>query len=366
MRLFLTAFLGLAWGLSLGQGNYYNNLNDSLRCQQLKSALKKLISNGYIERTYTDVRGFMETYDRRTNDAGTNQIIWDMYSDNPSGPEPYEFRINTFCSNENVTEEGKCWNREHCVPASWFGSVTPTFTDIVNLVPSDAYVNNRRGNNPYGKVGTASFTSRNGSKLGNSITNGVTGTVFEPIDEYKGDFARIMLYMITRWEDSLPKWGGSDANRALGPDPFLGFKREYLDLMLTWHEQDPPSQKERDRNNAIQIFQGNRNPFVDRPEFAGRIWKTSAEECSRYTVHIFENHYTNISLFPNPVSAPTINISGIMLTNAAYLICDISGRVVAAGELSQPQLSVEQLEKGVYTIILTSEGQIGRGRFFKH
>lgn len=365
MKYFLSLTLLLIWFLSPAQGTYYNTLNDSLRCQQLKTALKKLISTGYIERSYNDVKGFMESNDRKKNDAGTFDIIWDMYSDNPSGPEPYEFRINTFCSNDNTSTEGVCWNREHSLPASWFNNAAPTFTDIVNLVPADALVNNRKSNNPFGKVGSATFTSQNGSKLGSSSTSGISGTVFEPIDAYKGDFARIMLYMITRYEDSLSKWGGADAARVLSPDVFLGYKREYLNLLLQWHEQDPPSQKERDRNNATQIFQGNRNPFVDRPEFAKRIWNTSPEDCARFTVNVFERVYADISLFPNPVINSYLYMSGMNYTGARYMIFDISGRSVASGILQQTAIPVEMLEKGSYILIIEDGDLVARGRFIK-
>ena len=353
------------WTIQLSaQGTYYDGLNDSLRCQQLKAALKKRISTGFISRNYDEVPGFMQTNDRRLNDAGTTQIIWDMYSDNPSGPEPYEYRNGDLCSNQNANTENVCWNREHAMPSSWFNASTPLFSDIINLIPADAYVNNRRSNNPYGKVGSATFTSLNESKLGNSTTTGVSGTVFEPIDTYKGDFARIMLYMVTRYEDSIPKWGGADASRVLSSDIFLGFKREYLDLLLQWHEQDPPSQKEISRNNAAQTFQGNRNPFVDKPEYAARIWKTVPDECARFIVGTKDQQFMPLNLFPNPANGGRIFLGDLSITNGAtYIITNVSGKQVLNDSLNSNSIDISSLNNGMYILTAISGDTIYTGKF---
>ncbi len=103
---------------------------------------------------------------------------------------------------------------------------------------------------------------------------GYSGTVFEPINEFKGDLARGYLYMATRYQNLIGNWesitGNSDA--ILDGSSNQVFEQWTLDLLLKWHEQDPVSQKEIDRNNAAQEFQSNRNPFVDHPEFARAIW----------------------------------------------------------------------------------------------
>ncbi len=353
------------WAIQVdAQGTYYDGLSDSLRCQQLKAALKKRISTGYTSRNYDEVPGFMQTNDRRQNDAGTTQIIWDMYSDNPSGSEPYEYRNGDLCTNQSVDSESDCWNREHAMPSSWFNASTPLFSDVINLVPTDAFVNNRRSNNPYGKVNSATFTSLNGSKLGSSATTGVSGIVFEPIDAYKGDFARIMLYMITRYEDSIPKWGGADADRVLSNDVFLGFKREYLDLLLQWHEQDPPSQKELNRNNAAQTFQGNRNPFVDRPEYAARIWKTAPDECARFIVSTREQTFSALSLYPNPANGGLIYIGDASkAVGATYYISDITGKQVLGGLLNSNSVDISSLNSGMYILTTISGNKVYTGKF---
>jgi endonuclease I len=83
------------------------------------------------------------------------------------------------------------------------------YSDLFMVLPTDGYVNNRRSNYPYGKVGQTSWVSQNGSKLGTSIVQGYTGTVFEPIDSFKGDFARIYFYVATRYKDEIPSWSSN-------------------------------------------------------------------------------------------------------------------------------------------------------------
>jgi endonuclease I len=360
--LLLTALLGIL-SPSFAQGEYYKNLNDSLRCRQLKTALKNLTSAGYTSRSYDEVRFFMEANDTRPSDDGLRNIMWDMYSDNPTGADPYEYRTGQFCTSQSASSEGICWNREHSLPASWFRSVTPIFTDIVNLIPTDAFVNNRRGNVPFGKVSTATFTSQNGSKLGTSAITGISGNVFEPIDAYKGDFARIMLYMITRWEDSVSNWNDPDANRVLGTDIFLGFRPAYLDMLLDWHENDPPSEKERKRNDATQNFQKNRNPFVDVPEFATRIWKTSEQDCINFSVGLPAFSISKTLPYPNPVKNGELKIDLDILKAYRYSIVDLSGKTLQENILLKGAIDVQFLPSGTYLLLLESDGKIEYARF---
>lgn len=148
-------------------------------------------------------------------------------------------------------------------------------TDVHHVFATDGYVNGRRSSYPYGEVASATFTSSNGSKLGTgSSASGYTGTVFEPIDEFKGDFARAYFYMATRYENVIANW---ETNSAYGDAVLNGtsdqvYESWFLTLLLSWHSQDPVSQKEIDRNDAAFNFQNNRNPFVDHPELVNSIW----------------------------------------------------------------------------------------------
>jgi hypothetical protein len=109
--------------------------------------------------------------------------------------------------------------------------------------------------------------------LGPNTTSGFTGTVFEPINDYKGDLARSFFYMATRYQNLLASWNSlGNANDVLDGNAFPGYDAWHLALLIKWHNQDPPTAKEIERNNAIYGYQNNRNPFVDSPQYVNRIW----------------------------------------------------------------------------------------------
>ena len=115
-----------------------------------------------------------------------------------------------------------------------------------------------RSNYPYGEVSSPTYTSDNGSKLGPCSYSGYTGTVFEPIDEFKGDLARTYFYMATCYEDRISGWSSA----VLDGSSYPCYTTWFLNMLLEWDAQDPVSQREIDRNNAVYSVQGNRNPFV--------------------------------------------------------------------------------------------------------
>ena len=131
-----------------------------------------------------------------------------MYSDVPDGTPPYEYTLGVDQGGSAGTE-GTGYNREHSWPASWYGSTSPMYTDVFMVVPTDNEVNNKRNNYPFGETDAPTWTSLNGCELGPCSYPGYTGTVFEPIDEYKGDFARAYFYMTTRYYQMDSSWPGS-------------------------------------------------------------------------------------------------------------------------------------------------------------
>ena len=256
----LLGFLVVAT-LSIAQppANYYNAAN-GLTGDQLKVALHNIIK-GHTSISYAQIwNAFWST------DNKGNGVVWDMYSDRPGGTPPYTYQLGMDqCG--NYSGEGDCYNREHSWPQSWFNEQSTPRTDMHHIFATDGYVNGRRSNYPFGEVQSASWTSQNGSKLGSSKTPGYSGTVFEPIDEYKGDFARALMYMSVRYYSEDSGWGSSDMTTKSVIKPWA------IDLLLRWNDQDPVSQKEIARNNAIyNDYQHNRNPFVDHPEYARMIW----------------------------------------------------------------------------------------------
>jgi endonuclease I len=209
----------------------------------------------------------------RSTDKRADGTVWDMYSDIPGEDPPY---VYTFVTDQcgNYSGEGSCYNREHSFPKSWFNDVStsPMYTDLFHLYPTDGYVNGKRSNYPFGETDRASWTSLNGCELGPSSVNGYSGTIIEPIDTYKGDFARTYFYMATRYYGEDGGWTGSPMVDGAQLEPW---SRE---MMLRWHNDDPVSSKETARNDAVYALQGNRNPFIDHPEYVQLMYSDEGGE----------------------------------------------------------------------------------------
>ena len=238
---------------------YYNNANGKTG-DELKEALHDIIKD-HTTISYQQIwNAFWST------DNKGNNVVWDMYSDGANYSYNYT-DSNHQCGEYN--SEGDCYNREHSWPQSWFSGndqATPS-RDLHHVFPTDGFVNNQRGNNPFGEVSTASWTSQNGSKLGTCKSSlGYNGTVFEPIDEYKGDFARALMYMSVRYYGEDSNWGTSGMTNKSEILPWA------MTMLLRWCDEDPVSDKETVRNNAVYGIQNNRNPFIDHPEYARMIW----------------------------------------------------------------------------------------------
>ena len=256
-------------GAAQPPAHYYNSAN-GLTGEPLKLALHNIIK-GHTSITYAQLwTAFWST------DNKGEGVVWDMYSDVPGGDPAYVYQLSIDqCG--NYSGEGDCYNREHSWPQSWFNNDGIARTDLHHIFPTDGFVNSKRSNYAFGEVRSPSWTSTNGSKLGSSKTPGFSGTVFEPIDEYKGDFARALMYMSVRYYQEDGSWSNSDMTTKSVLKPWA------IDLLLRWNKLDPVSRKEIDRNNAIyDDYQGNRNPFVDYPEYADMIWDAnwSVEEHS--------------------------------------------------------------------------------------
>ena len=197
-----------------------------------------------------------------------------MYSENPTGIDPYTYSTSVSsdkCGSYSV--EGDCYNREHIIPQSVFSEASPTRNDAHFITPTDGKVNGLRSAFPHGIVASASKTTLNGSKLGSSGVSGYSGTVFEPIDEFKGDIARMYFYFATRYENTVAGYSydmfNGTSNQVFTP--------AFLSMLLTWHAQDPVNAREIARNDAIYAQQNNRNPYIDHPEYVQAVWNPVAD-----------------------------------------------------------------------------------------
>jgi endonuclease I len=307
----------------------------------LQEALHGIIDD-HTAVTYTDLWVRFEQTDRTPDGK-----VWDMYSDIPGSSPPYLFE---FFSDQcgNYSSEGDCYNREHSFPKSWFGGENyPMYTDLFHIYPTDGYVNNKRANYPYGDVGSASWTSLNGSKLGGCIDPGYSGTAFEPVDGYKGDLARGLLYMAVRYYGEDAGWPGSEMFDGSQPTDWA------LELLREWHVSDPVSTKEIDRNNVVYGIQENRNPFIDHPEYVGLIWFNPGLEASPGLPEL------SVSAYPNPVRnrlyiriQETGDATNILLTGITITGCQIE---LSFTEEAKDLLVVNTdcLDRGMYFLHLT-------------
>ena len=301
---------------------YYDEA-EGLYDEELRTALYDIISP-HIVRSYSSLWTYFFDTDRKENG-----FVWDMYSDVPGGDPAYNY---TFFDDQcgNYSGEGSCYNREHSFPKSWFGDESPMNTDLYHLYPTDGYTNGQRGNYPYGETDNPNWTSTNGSKRGASSYPGYTGTIFEPIDEYKGDFARTYFYMVTRYKYGVSSWSS----------PMLqgdGFSEWALSLLLAWHSQDQVSDKELSRNNEVYNIQNNRNPFIDHPEYASDIWENTSGVLT-YTSDVkiwYADH--------------TINISSANSSFETLVVYNTLGKRMGEYQINNGKvLTIQSLNSGVY------------------
>lgn len=295
--------------------NFYSNSTGKSGAA-LRSALRDIAKTGHVKLPYTssafDVWNAYAFTDVRP--APLDSFIWDMYSDKPGSTPNYYFKIYTNqCG--TAAAEGNCYSREHCMPNSWWGGLdnaaNPQYSDLHHLFPADQFVNNKKSNFPLGQSLNPTWVSSNGSKVGPCSVSGYTGTVFEPINEYKGDFARAYLYLATRYMDEIGNWVKNyptTESKNLIDTLTYDFKPWFLNMLLTWHKNDPVSTKEINRNNAIyyQTPQRNRNPFIDHPEYVCMIWGGSV--CNLPPI-ISNTVLSNIA----PTQLDTVSISSIVM-----------------------------------------------------
>lgn len=236
---------------------YYNRAENKSG-RQLLEALEDIVG----PHTTVSYDGLLSLY--RTSDVHPNGKIWDMYSTK-------EWNYGNTCGNyKNI---GDCYNREHSFPKSWFDDRSPMSSDAFHIYPTDGKVNGQRSNFPYGECANGTYVaSHNGiralGRLGSSTFPGYSGKVFEPDDQYKGDFARSYFYMAAAYNDRIGAWNSP----MLAGNRFPAFSGWAVNLLLKWHRMDPVSDKERQRNEVVYGRQHNRNPFIDYPDLAEHIW----------------------------------------------------------------------------------------------
>lgn len=313
-KLSLISFVCFAYGTVFAAipVNYYSSCENKSG-KTLLTALYQTITN----HTTVSYDGLWDLY--KTTDIDANGLIWDMYSTKRWTPDKNK------CGNYSLV--GDCYNREHSLPKSWFDEKAPMKSDAFHIFPTDGKVNGQRSNYPYGECANGTRLPSNGSiqalgKLGKSTFSGYSGTVFEPDDEYKGDFARAYFYMVTAYNNQVSSW---DSDMLAG-NSYPAFSTWALNLLLKWHRQDPVSKKEIDRNEAVYAKQRNRNPYIDHPELVEFIWGNRTSDSWSSTLDATPEINTPVdgSSLDLGVTAPNYPLSYTIVVKATNLSSSVS------------------------------------------
>ena len=226
---------------------YYSGITNQVG-QQLKQDLNTIIRNGFEGLSYNSANTILNLTDKDPNNPSNVILIYSGYS----------------VSGE--WDNGLTWNKEHVWPQSLLGvkaGGVNSASNLHNLKPANPSYNPSRGNNP--------FTNE-------LLIKG------EPVrEEVRGDIARILFYMVVMY----PEYNLVD--RAL-----VVYEMAYLQTLLQWHESDPVDDFEMNRNNIIYHYQGNRNPFIDRPYYVERMFSVTIEKESDHT------YYINVEMVYDP------------------------------------------------------------------
>ena len=346
--LFLVSFTASWAQIPFG---YYDNAEGKSE-RELKTALHNITRNGHIELDFNanNARFWWDNYFRRTDwhpptTSHPNGFFWCMYS----------------TDSLTIYIDGNHQNREHAMPRSWWSiGTSPNIDygfangDLHNLFPANQTANAAKSNFPLGVVANITFNN-SVVRVGRSAINipGYSGSVFEPPNEYKGDFARTYLYMVTRYENYAHRWRSIGTSTMLQNNTYPTLTTYAINLLLEWHRADPVSDKERNRNDSVYQIQRNRNPFIDHPELAEHIWG------NRVGTAWFRN--STIAEFGiNYLSSNVIEVSVSRRGNEAvrYEIYSVTGLRLLSGTLpGNNTLTLNDLNNGMYILVVYAGNQ---------
>jgi len=321
--------------------NYYNKAIGK-QSAELKTALHEII------RPHTILEYYSSSYSFEKTDWHPNGYFWDMYSNE---------------KRDDWRRGGM--NREHNMPKSWWSSTpetTDAYSDLHNLYPSDEDANMAKSNFPLGVVNSNPFYFNNVVKVGTNTYSGYSGTVFEPANEYKGDFARDYMYMVTCYQDYANNWRSLGTSSMLQRNTFPVFNSYSVRLLMEWHRVDPVSSKEVNRNNEVYKLQNNRNPYIDYPllaeylwgKFVGENWDGTNDDPETNSPLIYKYYADNKTVF----------VQLKKLTIASFAIYSLTGELKQNGNIDAGSLitlkdsnTQNSYEKGVYILSVYTVGR---------
>ena len=244
--------------------DYYASIENTYTGETLWSALNTLTTDTH-------------TYKTSYKDCSLLAYLTDA---DPSKPG-YIIDFYSHLSLDGTWDNGNTWNREHvwCQSKAWYGEIdnksVNAGTDLHQLRPLYKSINSSRNNSQYGELTNRdkylkTYLDTPYGYLNGDTTMGTGNGVFEPLDNVKGDVARVLLYMLVRYKEYISSYPLS--NNVYTKE---GTEDSVYKLLVKWNELDPVDELEINRNNAVYALQGNRNPFIDFPEYASRIWSNA-------------------------------------------------------------------------------------------
>jgi endonuclease I len=352
-KIYLLFFILLISAVVFAQApsDYYKNAEGKSQ-GDLKTALHDIIRQheylDYNSSTYI----WWYTY-FKTTDWHPGGYFWDMYS-----------------TDQYADYNGGRQNREHCMPRSWWllnGNYGDANGDLHNLQPSNAEANSAKSNYPLGEVDNITYANgviKTGE--GPTYSPSYRGALFEPADEYKGDFARIYMYMATCYEDFRSRWTSLGYRTMLERNAYPTFTDNAINLLLKWHREDPVSAKETNRNDAVYGIQGNRNPFVDNPELVEYIWGNKMNGKWGGAESVFYEDFTvSVNREGTQLSILVSAKNGDILT---YQIFSIEGLLVDSQKISayRSSIDISSLNNGMYVLAVYLNNYRYTTKFYKN
>lgn len=324
---------------------YYTSATGKNKAE-LKTALHLIIMKAkvlnYGSGAGSTWSGFAQT------DVREDGTVWDMYSSN-------RVKANGYYPATGM-------NIEHSFPKSWWGGdERQGYKDLFNLNPSDIAANTAKSNYPMAVVDGAVTYSNGVIKVGKSSSRpGGTIDAWEPSDDYKGDFARSYMYMVTCYEDYSSDWTTASALNELDKNTYPTFQQWAYELLLKWSREDPVSEKEVNRNNTVYKIQGNRNPFIDHPELAEYVWGTKTNTTWTESVDPVLYAPANNSTVDLGVTAINKNLQSEISVSGANLTGDLAVSVAGTGFSVNPtSLTKDQVAAGAkITVSYTSTSAV--------
>lgn len=340
--------ISFVWAQNGAPATYYNGFNFNLTGPALKDALATKITSTHTHfLTYQQAEDAIKFIDVDPTDTDNVFLIYGFSS--TICPNDVSDHKDHRKRNKADDGTGACqWNREHTFAKSLgspdLGTDGPG-SDAHHLRPSDVDRNSDRA--------SRKFAAGSGD-------SGIVGTNWYPGDEWKGDIARMMMYMYLRYGNQcLPKFVCVGTTNSVDSN--------MINTLLQWNAEDPVSAVEDQRNTYLgntgnNYGQGNRNPFIDNPILASVIWGGPAAE-NRWPGYFLSNTTFDLAnevvIYPNPAQGNRINITSNTTLDAIELI-NINGQLVQ--KIQKPaevnhSYSIENLPKGFYFVKLTSNTQ---------